>query len=543
QALAAHAHQIRRTRIEELFEADPERFARFALALEGMLLDTSKHLITEHTLGLLVDFARARGLEEGIRRLFAGEIVNPTEGRAAMHMALRHLENTPVWVEGRDVMPEVRRVREKMRDFVEAVRSGAWCGYTGEPIEDIVNIGIGGSDLGPQMACEALRPYASGRLRVHFVSNVDGAHLVETLRRVHPAKTLFVIVSKTFTTLETLANAHSARDWFLACGGTRESIAKHFVAVSTNAERVRAFGIDPEQMFTFWDWVGGRFSMWGAVGLSIALYLGWEHFEAMLAGAQAMDRHFRTAPLGENMPVRLALLELWYRNFLGWRARAVIPYDQYLHRFPAYLQQLEMESLGKSVSVDGAPVPVATGGIVIGEPGTNAQHAFFQLVHQGTEPVPIDFIAAVNPSAPLGRHHEMLLANMLAQAEALMRGRTEAQAFQAMREAGVPEAEARRLAPHRAFPGNRPSTVILLDRLTPFTLGMLAALYEHKVFALGWLWGINPFDQWGVELGKELARSLIPALEGEMDSTGHDPGTRALLAHIRSRREEAPRSD
>ena len=471
--------------------------------------------------------------------MFDGEKINVTEGRAVLHTALRNRSGRPVRVDGKDVMPEVQAVLEQMRTFSAAVRSGAWRGFSGKPITDVVNIGIGGSDLGPVMVTEALRPYQKEDLHVHFVSNVDGTHLAEVLKRLDPETALFIIASKTFTTQETLTNAHSARDWFLKHAPDRAAVAKHFVALSTNGAAVEEFGIDTRNMFTFWDWVGGRTSLWSAIGLSIAVAIGMENFEELLAGGHAMDEHFRSAPLERNMPVILALLGVWYRDFFGAQSHAILPYDQYLHRFPAYFQQGDMESNGKSVTRQGEKVEVATGPVVWGEPGTNGQHAFYQLIHQGTALIPCDFIAPVETHNPLGNHHDILLANFFAQTEALMKGKAPDEVRREMEAAGVPGERIAQLLPHRVFEGNRPSNSMLLDRLTPRSLGSLIALYEHKIFVQGIIWDINSFDQWGVELGKQLAGVILPELLAPGEVTGHDVSTCGLINYYKSRKGRA----
>ena len=538
QALEQHAQVMKAVHMRELFQQDPHRFERFSLQLDHMLVDYSKNLVTDETMALLMQLARERELGQWIMRMFEGEKINLTENRAVLHVALRNRSNRPILVDGQNVMPKVNRVLERMRVFTEAVRGGRWLGSTGKRITDIVNIGIGGSDLGPLMVTEALRPYAQPGLRVHFVSNVDGTHIVETLKGLHRETTLFVVVSKTFTTQETLANAHTARDWFLTRGGTKEAVARHFVAVSTNAEAVAAFGIDPANMFEFWDWVGGRYSLWSAVGLSIALSIGMDRFEELLAGAHAMDEHFRTTEFERNIPVVLGMLGIWYNNFFGAASHAILPYDQYLHRFPAYFQQGDMESNGKRVTRDGKPVDYDTGPIIWGEPGTNGQHAFYQLIHQGTRLVPCDFLAPVESQNPVGDHHRLLLSNFFAQTEALMLGRTEAEARAEMEQAGLRDDEIERLLPHRVFPGNRPSNSILFTKLTPFVLGMLIAMYEHKIFVQSVIWDINAFDQWGVELGKQLARRILRELEGDDEVRSHDASTNGLINHYKRLRPE-----
>ena len=529
RALTDHYFEICDQHMRDWFAQDPQRFERFSLRFEDILLDYSKNRITAETLGLLLDLARERNLPDWIARMFAGEHINFTEDRAVLHIALRNRGNRPIPVDGQDVMPAVNAVLAKMRAFCDKVRGGAWRGFSGKPITDVVNIGIGGSDLGPLMVTEALRPYGSERLRVHFVSNIDGSHIAETLKPLDPATTLFIVASKTFTTQETLTNAQTARAWLLADAGGADAVAKHFVALSTNTEAVRAFGIDPANMFEFWDWVGGRYSLWSAIGLSIALYVGMDAFEELLDGAHAMDEHFRTAPLEKNMPVILGLLGIWYGNFFDAGSHALFPYDQYLYRFPAYFQQGDMESNGKRVTRTGATVDYHTGPVIWGEPGTNGQHAFFQLIHQGTRLVPADFLAAAESHNPLGEHHRILLANFFAQTEALMRGRSEAEARAELAAQGLSGTALEALLPHKVFPGNRPTNSILYRKLTPRTLGSLIALYEHKIFVQGIIWGIKSFDQWGVELGKQLARAIQPELEHDRPVTGHDASTNGLI--------------
>ena len=537
QALAAHRSRMEGVLMRDLFARDPDRFSRFSARLDGpgggVTLDYSKNRITEETMGLLLDLARQQDVAGWRDRMFAGERINATEDRAVLHTALRNRSDRPVPVDGRDVMPEVNAVLARMGRFAQAVRDGAWTGHDGSQMTDVVNIGIGGSDLGPYMACEALKPYAHPDLRMHFVSNVDGTHMAETLNKCRPATTLFIIASKTFTTQETLANAHTARSWFLDTVKDESAVARHFVAVSTNAAEVSKFGIDPENMFVFWDWVGGRYSLWSAIGLPIAISIGMDNFEALLAGAHAMDEHFRNAPPESNLPLLLGLIGVWNANFLGADSYAVLPYDQYLHRFPAYLQQLDMESNGKSVDRQGNRVDYATGPILFGEPGTNGQHAFYQLIHQGTRLVPADFLAAVETQNPVGRHHPILLSNFLAQPEALMRGKTAEEVRAELQGAGVIGEALEALVPHKVFEGNRPTNSILFRRLDPHTLGMLIALYEHKVFVQGIVWNINSFDQWGVELGKQLAKAILPELSEASPPTGHDSSTAALIEACR----------
>ena len=532
--LAAHFDAMKTRHMRDLFADDPGRFERFSVRFEDFLLDYSKNRITADTIRYLLDLARDMKVEHWRDRMFAGARLNNTEGRAVLHVALRNRSNRPILIDGKDVMPEVNAVLARMGGFAEQVRSGEWLGYTGRPITDVVNIGIGGSDLGPVMVCEALRPYGHERLSMHFVSNVDGSQIAETLKRLDPETTLFVVASKTFTTQETLTNAHTARDWFLAKAGDVRCVAKHFVAVSTNREGVVAFGIDPQNMFEFWDWVGGRYSLWSAIGLPIVLYVGMGRFEELLAGAHAMDEHFRTEPLERNMPAILGVLGVWYNNFFGACSHAILPYDQYLHRFPAYLQQADMESNGKYVDRDGRRVGYQTGPIIWGEPGTNGQHAFYQLIHQGTKLVPADFIAAAESHNPLGAHHRILLSNYFAQPEALMRGRSYEEACAELEAQGVPEAERLARAPHMVFEGNRPTNSILYRQLTPRTLGSLIALYEHKIFVQGIIWHVNSYDQWGVELGKKLAKVILPELDGDEVVTGHDASTNGLINAYKS---------
>ena len=533
KSLEAHYQDVKDGRMRDWFSADPNRFERFSIRFGDILFDYSKNRITEDTIPLLTDLARKADVEAWRDRMFSGKKINFTEGRAVLHVALRNRSNRSILFDGEDVMPDVNRVLEHMRSFSESVRSGDWLGWTGKRITDVVNIGIGGSDLGPVMVTEALRPYAHPELRVHFVSNVDGTHIAETLKHLDPETTLFVVASKTFTTQETLTNAHTARDWFLEAAKDPAAIAKHFVAVSTNADAVADFGIDTENMFEFWDWVGGRYSLWSAIGLSIALAIGMDGFEELLAGAHEMDEHFRTAPLDENIPVLMGLLGVWYNNFFDADSYAILPYDQYLHRFPAYLQQGDMESNGKRVDRDGQAVDYSTGPIIWGEPGTNGQHAFYQLIHQGTKLIPADFLAPVETHNTIGEHHRILLSNFLAQTEALMKGKTEAEARAELEADGRSEEEIQRLLPHKVFPGNKPTNSILFKKLTPRTLGSLIAMYEHKIFVQGILWRINSFDQWGVELGKQLAKKILPKLQDDQPVAGHDASTCGLIRYCR----------
>lgn len=531
QALAAHRTALQGTDMRQMFAADAVRFDRYRLCVDGMMLDYAKNRITDETMALLVDLARQQDVAGMRDAMFAGAAINLTEGRAVLHTALRAPAGSSVLVDGVNVMSDIHQVLARLYQFCDKVRDGSWRGYDGQPITDIVNIGIGGSDLGPVMVTQALTPWHHPHLAAHFVSNVDGTHIADVLKRVDPATTLFIIASKTFTTQETLTNAHTARDWFLANGGTDEDVAKHFVAVSTNAAAVAKFGIDTDNMFGFWDWVGGRYSLWSSIGLPIALMVGPDKFADLLAGAHAMDNHFRDSPLDANMPVILGLLGVWYGNFCGATAHAVLPYDQYLARLPAYLQQLDMESNGKSVDRDGNPVDYTTGPIIFGEPGTNGQHAFYQLIHQGTHLIPCDFIAPLRSQNPTGRHHAMLLSNTLAQTEALMRGKNTDEVRAELEKAGLSGAALEALLPHKIFTGNRPTNSILVDQFDPYRLGMLVALYEHKVFVQGILWNINSFDQWGVELGKQLANIILPELEGGAPKA-HDASTAGLVGVV-----------
>jgi len=537
QALQSHQRETAALHMRDLFAADSGRFDRFSLRIGEILFDYSKNRITERTMGLLMDLARQSDLGQRIEAMFNGDKINATEGRAVLHTALRNRSNTPVYVDGQDVMPEVNRVLEKMRAFTQSVRSGEWRGYTGKPISDIVNIGIGGSDLGPKMVCEALKPYARPELRVHFVSNVDSSDLVEILKLVNPETVLFLVASKTFTTQETMVNAHSARNWFLETAGDETAVAKHFVAMSTNAQAVSQFGIDTRNMFEFWDWVGGRYSLWSAIGLSIALYVGMERFEELLEGAHSVDLHFRSTPFEQNIPVVMALLGIWYNNFYGAHSHAILPYDQYLMHFPAYFQQGDMESNGKSVSRDGKWLDYATGPVIWGQPGTNGQHAFYQLIHQGTQLIPCDFLAAANSYNPLGEHHPILISNFLAQTEALMKGKTVDEARSELEAAGYSGDALDELAAAKTFSGNRPTNSFFYPKLTPRVLGALIALYEHKIFTQGVIWEINSFDQMGVELGKQLAKKILPELAGKEPVSGHDASTIGLINAYKELRE------
>lgn len=528
--LSDHHRVMKRTRMVDLFSRDPDRFARFSGRFEDLLLDYSKNLITEETMGLLRELADECRLPEAIAAMFSGEKINETEKRAVLHVALRNRSNAPIRVDGVDVMPEVNAVLGQMERFCAHLESGAWKGFSGKSITTLVNIGIGGSDLGPVMVTEALRPYWKHPIEARFVSNVDGTHITETLKRADPETTLFLIASKTFTTQETMTNALTARKWFLDAAKDPARIRRHFVAISTNRPAVESFGIDPDNMFRFWDWVGGRYSLWSAIGLSIAGTIGFAHFTALLEGAYAMDIHFRTAPLAQNLPVTLALLGIWYNNFFRAQTHAILPYDQYLHRFAAYLQQGDMESNGKCFDRNGKPVAYQTGPIIWGEPGTNGQHAFYQLIHQGTKLVPADFLAPALSHNPIENHHAILLSNFFAQTEALMKGKSTAEAAAELAASGMDPKSAQRTAPFRAFAGNRPTNSILFKKLTPRTLGSLIALYEHKIFVQGVIWNIFSFDQWGVELGKQLAKTILPELAGEGAVSTHDASTNGLIA-------------
>ncbi|MDO5308865.1 MAG: glucose-6-phosphate isomerase [Planctomycetia bacterium] len=532
--LASHQQELESVSMRQMFADDPERFKKFSIEYDGVLFDYSKNRITEKTIALLVDLANQAGLPQMIEAMFTGEKINVTERRAVLHVALRNRCNAPIYVDGKDVMPDVNRVLDKMKDFSTRVREGKWLGYTGKPITDVVNIGIGGSDLGPCMVCEALTPYQTN-ITPHFVSNVDGTHIVETCKKLDPETTLFIIASKTFTTQETMTNAQTAKEWFLKSAKDPSAVAKHFVALSTNREAVEAFGIDPENMFEFWNWVGGRYSLWSAIGLSIALAVGFENFEALLSGAHEIDEYFRSTPFEKNIPVLMALLGVWYNNFWNAETQAILPYDQYMRRFPAYLQQGDMESNGKGVDRDNNRVDYSTGQIVWGEPGTNGQHAFYQLIHQGTKLIPCDFLAPAQTQNPVGDHHVKLIANFIAQTEALMRGKTEEEAYQELIKSGLDEAEARRLAPSKVFTGNRPTNTIFFTKLDPKTLGMLIAMYEMKIFVQGVIWNVNSFDQMGVELGKQLAKAVLPELTSANPTTTHDSSTNALIEYFKSK--------
>lgn len=528
-ALEAHYLQIKEQHLRDLLATDADRFQRFSIQWEDFLIDYSKNIITAETLELLLQLARETQLPKAIEQMFSGEKINETESRAVLHTALRNRSNTPVCVAGKDVMPAVNAVLEQMKDFSKNIHNGAWTGYTGKSITDIVNIGIGGSDLGGVMVTEALHSYWKSGIQVHFVSNVDGTHIAETLQQINPETTLFIISSKTFTTQETMANAFTARRWFLEAAVEEQHVARHFVAVSTNAAAVQSFGIAPESMFEFWDWVGGRYSLTSAIGLSIVLTVGFEHFIALLEGFHSMDRHFRETPLERNVPVILALIGIWYNNFFGVESEAILPYDQYLHRFPAYFQQGNMESNGKNTDRSGKQVAYQTGPIIWGEPGTNGQHAFYQLIHQGTKLIPCDFIAPAISRNPVGEHHKLLMSNFFAQTEALMCGKTAKEAEAELTAAGKSKEEIAFLLPFKVFPGNRPSNSILIREITPHNLGALIALYEHKIFTQGVIWNIFSFDQWGVELGKQLANNILSELESDTAVTSHDASTNGLI--------------
>ncbi len=530
KALQEHFNENKNRTIKDLFKQDPKRFDKFSLNIlsSDILIDYSKNIVDEKTMELLFDLAKETKLDEAIKSMFAGEKINRTENRAVLHTALRNRSNKPIYVDGQDVMPNVNQVLAKMKAFCEKVISGDWKGYTGKPIETVVNIGIGGSDLGPVMMSEALKAYKT-RLTSYFVSNVDGTHIVETLKKCDPETTLFLIASKTFTTLETMTNAFSARDWFLSTAKDQAHVAKHFVALSTNTQGVRDFGIDTNNMFEFWDWVGGRYSSWSAIGLSIALSVGFDNFEQLLDGAYEMDQHFANTDFEHNVPVILALVGIWYNNFYGFESEAILPYDQYMHRFPAYFQQGNMESNGKYVGRDGKVVNYQTGPIIWGEPGTNGQHAFYQLIHQGTKIIPCDFLAPAQSQNPIGDHHAKLLANFFAQTEALAFGKTKEQVEQEFLAKGKTLDEVKDLVPFKIFEGNRPTNSILFKKLTPKTLGALVAMYEHKIFVQGAIWNIYSFDQWGVELGKQLAGKILKELKDDGEVSVHDSSTNGLI--------------
>jgi len=529
QALATHFEKIKDTHMKDLFHSDPRRFEKFSIRFKNLLVDYSKNRITEKTLGLLIQLTEEVHLADAIDKMFQGESINETENRAVFHVALRNRHNRPMMVNGQDVMPEVNAVLAQMKAFSNSVYSGEWRGYSGKKIEDIVNIGIGGSDLGPKMVTECLKPYARQGMHVHFISNIDGTQITETLKHLNPETTLFLIASKTFTTQETMTNADSAKKWFLSQAGDESYIARHFVAISTHQAAVKKFGIDPDNMFRFWDWVGGRYSLWSAIGLSIACSIGFENYEALLEGGHDMDRHFRSARFEDNIPVILALIHIWYNNFFDAETEAILPYDQYMHRFPAYFQQGNMESNGKSTDRNGRAATCRTGPIVWGEPGTNGQHAFYQLIHQGTRLVPSDFLAPAITHNPVGDHHAILLSHFFAQTEALMSGKAEDVVAAEMRDEGKSEEDINRLIPHKVFEGNRPTNSILFKQLTPRVLGSLIAMYEHKIFVQGIVWNIFSFDQWGVALGKQLANKILPELQNDDRIETHDSSTNGLI--------------
>jgi glucose-6-phosphate isomerase len=530
KALQDHFKTMQNTRICDLFASDPKRFETFSTTFaDQLLLDYSKNLITAETMAKLQDLAKETKLTDAIKAMFSGERINRTEGRAVLHVALRNRSNTPILVDGIDVMPKINAVLEKMKSFCDKIHSGTWTGYTGKAITDIVNIGIGGSDLGPVMITESLKPYKLEHINAYFVSNVDGTHIAETLKKVNPETTLFLIASKTFTTQETMTNAHSARDWFLASANDKAAVAKHFAALSTNAEKVAEFGIDTDNMFEFWDWVGGRYSSWSAIGLSVALALGFDNFVEFLEGAHAMDQHFATTDFEQNIPVILALIGVWYNNFYGAQSVAILPYDQYMHRFAAYFQQGDMESNGKCSDRNGNPVDYQTGPIIWGEPGTNGQHAFYQLVHQGTKMIPCDFIAPAVSHNPLSDHHPKLMSNFFAQTEALAFGKSPETVKAEFAAAGRSAAETDSLVPFKVFNGNKPTNSMLVKKITPFSLGAMVAMYEHKIFVQGVIWNIFSFDQWGVELGKQLANQILPELKDSGKVTSHDVSTNGLI--------------
>jgi len=527
--LKSHHKTISQKNLRSLFEEDPDRHRKFSIRFGDILLDYSKNRITTRTRSYLVQLAEEAGLSDAIEQMFTGEKINATEGRSVLHVALRNRSSEPILSDGKDVMPEVNEVLAKMKEFSGKIRSGSWKGYSGKEITDIVNIGIGGSDLGPVMVTEALKAYSKPGLNVHFVSNVDATHIAETVKTLNPETTLFMIASKTFTTQETMANAHSARKWFLDKAIDKEHVKKHFVAISTNQPEVEKFGIDPDNMFVFWDWVGGRYSLWSAIGLSIACFIGFQNFEQLLTGAHEMDKHFRTTKLERNIPVILALLGIWYNDFYDAQTQAILPYDQYMHRFAAYFQQGDMESNGKSTGRDGKPVDYQTGPVIWGEPGTNGQHAFYQLIHQGTKLIPCDFIAPAISHNQLGDHHKMLLSNFFAQTEALMNGKTEEEVRAELETSGKSKEEIDFLVPFKMFSGNRPTNSILVKKITPKVLGSLIAMYEHKIFVQGIIWNIFSFDQWGVELGKQLANKIYPELQNDWPVTNHDSSTNGLI--------------
>ncbi len=529
QQLQQHAAEIKKTEMKEMFRNDPERFKKFSMCLDEIVFDYSKNIISEKTIQLLLQLAEECKVKNAIKAMFNGDIINATEKRAVLHVALRNFSNDPVYAEGVDIMPAIRKVLGKMKSFSNAIHKGKHKGYTGKKIKYIVNIGIGGSDLGPLMVTEALKPYWVEGIQTYFVSNVDGTHIAETLKKVKADQTLFLIASKTFTTQETMTNAHTARDWFLKKAKKEKFIASHFIALSTNEEEAVKFGIDKKNIFGFWDWVGGRYSLWSAVGMSIALTVGYKNFEQLLKGAHTTDMHFNNVQFEKNIPVLMALLGIWYTNFFEAQSEALLPYDQYLHRFAAYFQQGNMESNGKSIDRNREKVDYATGPIIWGEPGTNGQHAFYQLIHQGTPFIPCDFIAPAISHNPIGDHHKILLSNFFAQTEALMNGKTEREVEEELIKKGCTAEEIAALLPYKIFAGNRPTNSILIKKITPYSLGELIALYEHKIFVQGIIWNIYSFDQWGVELGKQLANNILPELLDNLPVTGHDASTNGLI--------------
>ena len=538
-ALQAHQQAIAETHMRDLFAADPRRFEKFSILFNNILFDFSKHRVTEETLRLLIKLAQEMDVKNWIQKMFQGDPINFTENRAVLHIALRNRSNRPILVNGKDVMPGVNAVLARMRKFSDSVRNGEWKGFSGKTITDVVNIGIGGSDLGPAMVTEALLDYQRPNIKFHFVSNIDSTQLFETERHLNPETTLFIIASKTFTTQETMTNARSARDWFLRTAKDETAIARHFIAISSNVGEVIKFGINPAHMFEFWDWVGGRYSLWSAIGMPIAIAIGMDRFEELLQGAHEMDEHFRTVPLEKNLPVIMAMLGIWYNNFFGTDTHAIIPYDQYLKRLPAYLQQLDMESNGKRIDREGKPVDYATGQIIWGELGSNGQHAFFQLIHQSARLIPADYIAMHENKHPIGEHHSILLANFFAQTEALMRGKNAQEVTDELKAYGLNDRQIEQLMPHKIFPGNKPSNSILLHKLDPKSLGSLIAFYEHKVFVQGIIWNINSFDQWGVELGKQLAKAILPELSGAGQVSSHDCSTNNLINYYKSKQNAA----
>jgi glucose-6-phosphate isomerase len=537
QVLQAHFSEMKNVHMKELFKNDPDRFKKYSLQIEDIVFDYSKNRITDTTLKLLFQLAEECKVKEAIAAMFNGDIINETEHRSVLHTALRNFSDKPVFSEGNDVMPEVKKALKKMKSFCNAIHSGKLRGYSGKKIKYIVNIGIGGSDLGPQMVTEALKPYWIDGIQTHFVSNIDGTHIVETLKQVKPERTLFLIASKTFTTQETMTNAYTARAWFLKKAKNEKHIAGHFVALSTNQKDVVKFGINKKNMFGFWDWVGGRYSLWSSIGLSIALTIGYKNFEQLLKGAFTSDNHFRNISFEKNIPVLMALIGLWYGNFFGAQSEAILPYDQYMYRFAAYFQQGNMESNGKSVDRNGEPVSYSTGPVIWGEPGTNGQHAFYQLIHQGTPLIPCDFIAPAQSHNPIGDHHQKLLSNFFAQTEALMNGKTEEEAEKEMERAGLTNEEIAKLLPYKVFAGNKPTNSFLVKKITPYNLGMLIALYEHKIFVQGVIWNIFSFDQWGVELGKQLANKILPELQNGEPVSSHDSSTNGLINFFKEMRE------